>query len=193
MVVESLQRDGIALDYREIQGKPNAVVLEALNWADLVIDQVWSDTPLAGFATEAAQHGCGVLVCGYGLEELEHYVTAPLPPSVIARPENLRDALARLVANPEEILRSGRALQDFVEKQWARDLVAQRWNALIAGEDISSISVDPQSVIYVAGCGAPSAVISAAISATIVEVGPEGLGLENRPDLLAAIAASYSR
>ena len=41
------------------------MVLEKMAMSDIVVDQVYCDTPMAGFATEAAINGVPVVVGGY--------------------------------------------------------------------------------------------------------------------------------
>lgn len=183
-IVRAIEREGVPLEYKEIQNQPNSVVLEALNWADLVVDQMWSDTPLAGFACEAAQRGCAVVVGGYGLNDIHLYSAAALPPSVTASPEDLPATLSDLIKTPDLIVNSGCDLQAFVEAHWRRDVVAGRYAQVAESEDLSGFTIDPRSVAYVAGGGAPKETVGAAVRSIVMTAGRQALGLDHRPDLL---------
>src|SRR5262249_21215420 len=69
--VENLRaRCPYPLEYVELQGRPNREVLEELARCDLVVDQVYNDTAMAGLATEAAAFGKPAVVGGYGWPQL---------------------------------------------------------------------------------------------------------------------------
>ncbi|MEO8108074.1 MAG: hypothetical protein ABI720_12230, partial [Actinomycetes bacterium] len=74
--------DAGAITYREVVDRPNAEVLEAIAEADLVVDELFSDTPMAVLATEAAVIGRPSLVGGYYARQV-HRDSPPdeIPPS----------------------------------------------------------------------------------------------------------------
>ena len=45
--VERCRERGARIEYRELVGQPNHEVLRALRWCDFVVDEVYSDTPMA--------------------------------------------------------------------------------------------------------------------------------------------------
>ena len=49
-------------------GQPNSVVLEQLARCDFIIDQLYADFPMPGFATEAAWFGKPAVTAGYALD-----------------------------------------------------------------------------------------------------------------------------
>ena len=55
--IDRLVARGHKIDFIEIRGRPNSDVIAALWSSDLVVDQVYSDQPLASFAAEAASLG----------------------------------------------------------------------------------------------------------------------------------------
>ena len=80
-----------------VTGRPNREVLAAIAASDFVIDQVYSDSPLAGFAAEAAALGRPAIVGGYAWDDLRRVTPAEvMPPSHVCRPEDLADAIRRL-------------------------------------------------------------------------------------------------
>lgn len=190
-IIDSLKQDGVSVEYRELQNQPNSVVLTSLDWADLVIDQMWSDTPLAGFATEAAQRGCAVVVAGYGLESLQRFTTAKLPPSVTAHPDDFEAVIRELLANPTRIREVGQALQAFVEAEWRRDIVARRWLALLSAEGFGAELIVPTEIRSIFGCGVPKDVNGVAVRAIVRTAGWEALCLKRRPDLIADLKSTF--
>ncbi len=57
-----------------LTGRPNREVIVDLSKCDFVIDQIYSDTLMIGFACDAASLGTASIVRGYGLEELKQFV-----------------------------------------------------------------------------------------------------------------------
>ncbi len=66
LAVESLRSKGYEIEYTELTNAANAEVLAHLHECDFVIDQLYSDTPMATFAAEAADVGRPSVVGGYG-------------------------------------------------------------------------------------------------------------------------------
>ncbi|HET8776445.1 MAG TPA: hypothetical protein VFN76_02185, partial [Candidatus Limnocylindria bacterium] len=60
--VQEARDAGADVELEIITGRPNREVLTAIAASDFVIDQVYSDSPLAGFAAEAAAFGCPAIV-----------------------------------------------------------------------------------------------------------------------------------
>jgi hypothetical protein len=86
--IERLRTRGVAVELATIENRPNAEVLQALRECDLVVDQLYSDTPMAGIAAEAASFGRPVIVCGSAARQAAAQVAPlPLPPRTYVRPE----------------------------------------------------------------------------------------------------------
>ncbi|MDQ3248941.1 MAG: hypothetical protein M3Q45_06980, partial [Chloroflexota bacterium] len=93
-VIENLRQKGLAIEYVELTGKPNREVIEALIECDFVIDQLYSDTPMAGFAAEAAFYAKPVVVGGYGWAQLENELPADcVPPTLRCHPDHIEQAV----------------------------------------------------------------------------------------------------
>ena len=69
--IKCLKNENIDFEYIEITNASNEKVLAELKACDLVIDQLYSDTPMATLAAEAAYCGKPTIVGGYGFEELK--------------------------------------------------------------------------------------------------------------------------
>lgn len=182
--IEQLRSAGYAIDYTELQGRPNHEVLASLQHCDLVVDQLYSDTPMAGLAVEAAAHGKPALVAGYGLEQLRQYVPYNCwPPSFTCLPSELTATLQRILQDPALVHRKGLEAQRFIEQHWRITLVAQRYLTLIAGAAPSDWLFDPHAVRYLYGCGLSAARVRETMASLIAAVGVDGLQLGHRPDL----------
>ena len=188
--IEELRSVGYAIDYTELQGRPNHEVLECLQHCDLVVDQLYSDTPMAGLAVEAAAHAKPALVAGYGLNELHQHVPGHCwPPSFTCLPSELITTLECILQDPVEVYRKGLEAQRFIEQHWHITLVAQRYLTLIAGAAPSDWLFDPQDVHYLYGCGLSEARVQETVTSLLAAVGVDGLQLGHRPDLERAYQA----
>jgi hypothetical protein len=182
--VNNLQRLGYQIDYRELQGRPNHEVLDELQRCDLVLDQMYSDTPMAGLAVEAAFFGKPSLVAGYGLNRLKQLLPkAWCPPTFTCHPEDFEASLQKLLAQPERLRDVGNQARDFVKNVWGSTLVAQRYLRLIAHDVPCDWWFDPRDVSYLLGCGLPEKMAMQSVSRVLRIFGLKGLQLSHRPDL----------
>lgn len=188
--IQRLQAKGIAIDYVEVIGRPHADVLEEIQRCDLVVDQLYSDGPLCGVGTEAAWFGKPVVVAGYGFDILEKLVpAAEYPPSMTCLPNQIEDALERLLRDTNMRCQLGARAQRFVQMNWSSIDVARRYACLLSGDIPESWWIDPAGVEYVRGAGQPESVSRACVKALIADRGVEALQLAHKPALEAAFIA----
>jgi len=96
--ISNLKDKGYKIDFRLIHGVPNSKVIEQIKKCDFIVDQQYSDTPLAGFATEAAIFGKTSVVGGYAFEYLKDFIPKEMyPPSQICHPDKIDDAIEKLI------------------------------------------------------------------------------------------------
>ena len=121
---------------------------------DLVVDQLYSDTPMAGFATEGASLGCAVLVGGYRAAAVARDLAGlPAPPTCYVRPEDFEAALEQLVRDHAARESLGAAARAFVAEQWPHAAVAQRLARVLRGDVPEAWWCDPAQVDHLHGCG----------------------------------------
>jgi glycosyltransferase involved in cell wall biosynthesis len=181
--IEQLQARSLSIELVELSGVPHDRVLEALGDADLVVDQLYSDVALAGFAGEAAAAGLPVVVAGYGREEIEDALCGrPFPPVVFCRPDELAENLERLATDEELRRELGVSARSFVERELAPRAVAQRLIDAIA-ELRSAWTFDPQRITYVHGCGLTETAARKLVRATIECGGVAALCVGDKPAL----------
>jgi len=186
--IRRLSEKGHRLEFVEIVGQPNAVVMEALQRCDFVVDQVYSDTPMATFATEAAAHGKPAVVGGYGWDVLKNWLPADsFPPSAICHPAELEETIERLIIDVTYRENLGRCAEMFVRDNWSPRLVATRYLNLINNEIPGSWWCDPNQITYVQGCGSPEKKVRNVLARLIASCGAAALQCEHRPDLRAAL------
>jgi len=153
-VIARLKQKGYSIDFIELKGVPNAKVREELARCDFVIDQLYSDTPMAFFATEAAHYGKPAVVGGYFSEFISQYIgSGDIPPSAYVMPDQLEAAVARLIDDKTYRVELGEAARDFVRAHWDSRLVAKRYLRLLNDDVPDDWMCSPENLSYVGGCG----------------------------------------
>jgi hypothetical protein len=140
--------------YVEISGRPHSEVLEAIRTASLVVDQLWSDIPMAVVGTEASAEGVPTLIGGYSWNVWrERLAPEATPPTFWFEPDQLESAIEERIADPDGTRKTGALARDFVTREWAPAAVASRYLQVLRGEAPAAWLVDPRSVVYGYGCG----------------------------------------
>lgn len=183
-VIERLKSHGYNIDFIEIKGRQNREVLEEIQKCDFVVDQIYSDTPMAGFATEAAWFGKPAVVSGYGFEYLKTFIPPEMwPPSKTCHPDDLEVSIKELIDNIEFRKRLGSEAYQFTHMQWSAAIVAAKYMQLIEGDIPADWWLEPQSVVYFHGCGQSEKQTKDNIRELVAAYGVKSLQLSHRPDL----------
>lgn len=192
-VVEELKRRGHEVELALLLNVPNDQVLDALATADIVLDQIYSDTPMAGFAVEAAHCGRAILVAGYAAtDDLGERICAAPPPTLFVHPDDLETAAERLVADERFRADLGRKARAFVNAEWSAEAVAARYLRLLRGDAPPEWLIDPKTVFYLDGGGLDDSNARAFVGALIRTCGTAALRLDHNPALREAFVAFAS-
>jgi hypothetical protein len=185
--VERLQRRGLPVDLVLLQGMRNDEVLEAIRRCDLVVDQVYSDTPMAGLAFEAALLSKPALVAGYFASHVAQALAGqPIPPTRFVHPGDFERALEELVCDASAREALGAAARHFVDTQWQCEQVARRMIRVLQGDIPEAWMFDPRAVRYLEGCGLHEDAARERVRRLIEHAGPAALCLADKPELQQA-------
>jgi hypothetical protein len=188
--VASLRAQGLPIELRIVAGRPNAEVLDAIRDCDVVIDQLYSDTPMAALAAEAASLGRPAIVGGYGWDVLNAMGDPErLPPTHCCRPEEIEQAIRLLASDPAYRAELGERARRFLDERWAPGRVAERMLEVIGGTEPEAWWFDPTEVLYAHGAGAPDELVADGVRRVLAAAGPDGLAVAGRPDLLDRLVA----
>jgi len=186
-IIGRLQAKGHLIELVKIQGMSNERVLEELARCDFVVDQLYADTPLAAFATEAAFFGKPAVVGGYFAAQVQEYVAADdIPPSLFVTPDELEAAVERLILDPRLRVELGERARRFVIERWDVRSVAERYWALLKGEVPAHWWSDPRDIRYVEGCGLPRERAQRLVASLLAQ-GPGDLQVTDKPALEMAL------
>lgn len=182
-LIDRLRGRGLDLDYREIMGRPNHEVMTALREADVVVDQVWSDTPMATFAAEASAHGVPTLVGGY-FSTIAHECVSQewLPPTLFVTPEEMESTLSRMANDRKQLVAMGIQARQFINTQWSERAVAEKMLQLIKSVP-PDWYVNPGSCHYFEGCGLDREQARWTVRQLVERYGNTALCLEHAPEM----------
>jgi hypothetical protein len=161
-VLQQLESEGL-VEFKLVTGLSNQRVQETLAWADLLIDQLYSDLPLPVLASEAAFFGVPTMIGSNNWPEVRrHFTHGSWPPAIYINPADLEQELRKHVEDFENLTEIGRLAKSFVEKHRTPRTIATIYESIILGETISHLEVrlfDPQKITYRAGCGSAQRVL----------------------------------
>ncbi|MCK4504751.1 MAG: hypothetical protein KAW14_03980 [Candidatus Aegiribacteria sp.] len=183
-IIRRMEKKGYSIEFIEIVGKPNSEVLKELADCDFVIDQLYSDTVMAGLATEGAFFGKPAVVGGYAsIEDMGILPGAPVPPTEYHRPDNIETAIEKLITSHNYRIELGKKAQCFVLKHWAPAEVAERFLRVINDDYPEEWLYDPKDIRYVQGCGISEHNVKTLLTRFLRYAGKEGLCLSDKPEL----------
>jgi len=186
--VKQLRTAGHAIDYVEIVGRPHREVLAALRQCDFVVDEVFSDTPMATLATEAAAFGKPTVVTGYYAELIaDQLPPEEIPPTLYELPDQLVAAIERLISDEAFRRDLGARARAFVHGNWTPRAVARRYLRIIGGDVPAKWRWNPSRQRYLYGWGMHRELVAGAVRGLLDLAGRGGLGLRHNADLEARV------
>lgn len=188
--VRQVTAQGVPIEYVEVSGQPNATVLRELQMADVVIDQLYSDTPMAGFAAEAATVGRPVIVGSCDWDEIRRAVPAheagPVQP---CDAEHLVEALRILATDATARRDLGDRARSFALDRCDPTQVARRFESIIRDRIPSDWYSDPSDCRHLCGAGVPPERVQSVVRELVARHGRESLQLGDKPVLEAQLVA----
>ncbi len=180
--VSRLESEGFSISYREIINQPHERVIQELIESDLIIDQCYSDTPMAMLATEAAWFGKPSLVGSY-YSQLIHRDTSEefIPPTHFCHPDELYQSLRILIQNVEYRTELGRRAKKYVDSRLTPREVAQRYIRLIHGDIPDEWYFDPKNIRYLGGSGLEESMVKEIVRNIIKKFGVSTLQVSDKP------------
>lgn len=182
--VQSLKQKGYSIDYLEITGRPNSEVLQELERCDFIVDEIYSDTPMAVFAMEAALAGKPAVVGSYYVNQIKDDLpVGNMPPSMFCHPDHLESVMEKLIVDNQFREELGNKAREFVMTNWTAIKVAQHYLMLINGNFPDEWLYDPRNIRYLHGCGLSEAKAKKIIAAFLKKGGRRSLCLSDKPEL----------
>ncbi|MEO7017343.1 MAG: hypothetical protein ABI067_12510 [Leifsonia sp.] len=179
-IMSEITAENPRVEYRELSGAPHEEVLAALANCTFLVDQLWSDLPMATVGAEAASYGKATVIGGYGWDIWREAVAeGDLPPAVLADPDSMKVAILAAVADPQRMVALGQEAREFVRSRWSAETVAANYIAVLTDDFPEEWMVSPDDVHYAWGTGVPREQVRAMVSALVAEHGEQSLQWKN--------------
>ncbi len=191
-IVKEMQEEGYDFEYMEVSGLPHRVVLEKMAMSDIVVDQVYSDTPMAGFATEVAINGVPVVVGGYYAEVYKKVLPDPIAPTVYCNPKELKEKIIYLIEHEEERIRIGEKERAYVEGHCLAETVANKFLRIFDHSYPKEWIMNPSDNDYIWGYGQSREAVANEITRLIDRYGTEALCLDKNGILYKKYVQLYN-
>lgn len=179
------------IDYVEVTGKPHNEVLRELATVDIALDQAYSDTPMAGFAAEAAINEVPVVVGGYFAEQYKEIMPEPIPPSVFCEPEKLYDEIEKLICDKEYRQEVARKQKEYILNNSLPEKVCEKILKIFNGQVPEKYQYNPYDSEYIWGLGVNKSNLKRTVFNLVDRYGIDSLGISDKPKLLTKYMALY--
>lgn len=168
-----------------LTGVPHERVLKEIEECDFVIDQLYSDSPLAGFAAESASYHKVPIVGGYGWDEMRNNLDDDdIPPALLCSPEELLATTKQLCEDANLRKRKSQQLEEFLESgAWSGKQFSRKLAKVIRNEIPNSWMVAPSDIRYKHGVGLSEADAMKIVCHMSKIGGIESLQLVDKPEL----------
>ena len=189
-VMEKLVREGLPLEFRQVTGVPHGQVLHEIAQADFVVDQLYSDSPLAGFAAEAAAFGKAAVVGGYGWDLFPSFLRPEeTPPTANCHPDELENVVRTLTLDAARRNEFGAKARTFLQSQWSEAAFAERFARVVTGDIPADWWFQPNQVRYLQGMGLEEREVRNIIGTLVAAFGESALQVDRIPRLREELAA----
>lgn len=182
-IISEIKNEGYEIEYKEVSGLPHRIVLEKIAISDVAVDQLYSDTPMAGFAAEAGINGIPVIVGGYYAEDYKKILPQPIAPTVYCKPEELKENLIYLLEHEEERKRIGEEEKKYIEDNCLATTVANKFLKIFDNSYPEEWIFNPNDNDYIWGCGVDKKLVTDSIVKLIDTYGPDSLCLDENSSL----------
>ncbi len=178
--ITQLQQEGYALELILVHGRPHQEVMEEIQKCDFVIDELYSDVLMAGFAAEASFYAKPVIVCGY----IEDEHTKQMIPTYYCKPEKLKSAVLKFIDEPQFRQALGNRARDFVKNEWSYIYIAEKFKKIFLNQIPNDWYFDPKKISYLHGFGMPEGLLKQTLLNLLNKEGVVALQLNDKPHLI---------
>ena len=182
--IDNLKNKGYSISLNLLDGVTNREVIKAIKECDLVIDQIYSDTPMAGLASEAASYAKPSIVGGYGLTYIKNFMDKDCwPPVKECLPEDIENAIKDLIEDEQQRLDLGTRANKYIVEKRSISVIAKYYDALIKNMVPSELWFDPKNIEFIYGTGQSQYQTKEIIEKLVSKYGDQSLGLEHNQSL----------
>jgi hypothetical protein len=189
-VVGRLIDRGLPIDFKLCTGLPNTDALEEIQKADLVIDQIYSDSSCGVLAAEASLIGRPAIIASKDQDWLTNVLGEAAGATIFIKPDELENIVERLVTRRDLRDRAANAGLEYVKENWNPENVAKGYLEILFGEDDSQ-ATDPLLLQAGRGGFATTEQISRVVTQFVGRYGAKALRLEHNIELRNNVLAEF--
>lgn len=184
--IKNLQCKGYRIRLFDVIDRPNAEVHDELSRCDFVIDELYSDAIMSGFALEAARYAKPAIVGGYTREHDWGDIPSELiPPVHHCQPDEIEAAIEQLIIDKDYRIELGKRACEFVRRNWTPLSVVNRILQLLNNDVPEYWMYNPKCVDYLQGWGLSDFQAREFVGKVIKHGGSAALHLQDKPELEA--------
>lgn len=185
--IDELKAEGLNISLNFVTGVSNNVVRERISQADLIVDQLYSDTPMPALSTEASAQGKPTVIGSYAIELFEGLIPKELKgTTIVCHPKNIKETIRETVLSGSA-LSQGELAREYVLKHLGPAEVAERIVSVLKGDTPPNWWVDPSGIMYLHGVGQSEFESISQVQGMIKLLGPGSLQLDHKPKLRDAL------
>jgi hypothetical protein len=185
--IEELKAEGLNISLNFVSGVSNDEVRERISEVDLIVDQLYSDTPMPALATEAYAQGKTTLIGSYAIAMFDGLIPPELEgTTIVCHPDDIKDAIRATVLQGSHLGQSDLA-REFVLNHLAPAQVAGRIVNVLEGSVPPNWWVDPSQIMYLHGVGQSESESIRQVQGMVTILGPGSLQLDHKPKLRDAL------
>ena len=151
-VIEKLKQQ-FDIEYIELSGVPHSEVKQALVNVDCVIDQLYTDGPIPGFATEAMNFGKPVFIGSYAKTLMKDYVKFSLDCIILFNPDEFESVLYQYLNDTTQLKQVSQKALDHCNNNLNNKTIANNWINIINDNYPTHWKITPQNINYFYGAG----------------------------------------
>jgi hypothetical protein len=184
-IIEEIRSIHPNIEFIEITGVTNSEVLDMISSVDLVIDQLWSDSPMTMIMYEAASLGKPSITFGAALPTLQLLnKQIPLPIYGYFPIDQIREKITLFATDKNERDKLAELQGRFVRQNATLEAVAKNFDKVINDKIPNNWIIDPNHCEYTGGCGLPPEVSLKQMAAMSELYGVESLQWVNASNIL---------
>lgn len=179
-IISELKTNNKEIDYIEITNKTNNEVIKEIQACDIVLDELYSDMPLATLGVEASILKKPIIVGGY----FSRYISKStpkkaIPPVIFVEPKLIEGTIVDLINHRTNWKTIGQMQYLYVKENYSPSVVAKKIELLSIGKVPDEYWFSPIDEDYIHGWGLSEKQLKTQLREYIEELGVESLLLQH--------------
>jgi len=184
-IILELKKKGYKISFISLKNVTNKKVLSEIQKSDILLDELYSDTPMAGLATEAAFFGVPAIVGGYYYQLIKKDLKKmKLPPSRFVHPNQVKQNIIELIKSKTLRNSLGKDAKEYLQTKWTPVKVVKRLLMVIEKNKLPKYAYFyPKNVEYFRGWAVNDEILKLFLKEYIDKFGNKGLFLSHNKKL----------